>query len=224
MFRLLIIEDEKSVLDFLCTALSEKGHKVFIAHSGKEGIQKAVEVRADLIILDLGLPDISGIEVLQNIRAWSQIPIIILTANSDDQEKIRALDLGADDYLTKPYNISELEARMRAVSRRVQKSEAILKIEKYGLELNLDSHIVTINNNEIHLTLTEYLILKILILNSEKIVTHRQLLKEIWGPNSTEHTQYLRVYVGQLRKKLAVMQIPSSFISTEVGVGYRLKQ
>lgn len=224
MFRLLIIEDEKSVLDFLCNALSEKGHKVFIAHYGKEGIQKVVEVRADLVILDLGLPDISGIEVLQSIRTWSQIPIIILTANSDDQEKIRALDLGADDYLTKPYNISELEARMRAVSRRVQKSEAILKIEKYGLELNLDSHIVTINNNEIHLTLTEYLILKILILNSEKIVTHRQLLKEIWGPNSTEHTQYLRVYVGQLRKKLAVMQIPSSFISTEVGVGYRLKQ
>lgn len=224
MFRVLIIEDEKSVLDFLTSALNEKGHKVFFAQSGNEGIQKAIEVRADLIILDLGLPDILGIEVLQKIRRWSQTPIIILTANSDDQEKIRALDLGADDYLTKPYNISELEARMRAVSRRVQKNETILTVDKFKLELNLDSHIVSVKGSEVHLTLTEFLILKILLLNSEKIVTHRQLLKEIWGPNSTEHTQYLRVYVGQLRKKLATHEIPSSFISTEVGVGYRLKQ
>ena len=223
MLRILIIEDEKSVRDFLAHSLEEKGHKIFMAIAGNEGLQKAIETRPDLIVLDLGLPDISGIEVLQKIRTWSPVPIIILTANSDDKEKIKALDIGADDYLTKPYNISELEARIRAVSRRVQKNEHILKIEIHSLELNLDSHLVFIKDSELHLTLTEFLILKILMMNQEKIVTHRLVLKEICAPNSTEHTQYLRVYVGQLRKKLATFGIPSTFITTEVGIGYRLK-
>lgn len=174
------------------------------------------------MILDLGLPDMKGTDVLLQIRQWTDIPVIILTANDNNEDKVKALESGADDYLTKPFNINELSARVKAITRRTNQAGSDNKLRTTHLELSIENHLALFDNKELTLTQTEFEILKFLMMSNGKVVVHRTLLKNIWGPNSVEHTQYLRVYVGQLRKKLITLGASKDVIVTETGVGYRL--
>ncbi|RYZ63596.1 MAG: response regulator transcription factor [Proteobacteria bacterium] len=220
--RVLVIEDERPVARFLKASLESADYDVRTEENGARGIQVAIEFRPDLLILDLGLPDLDGIEVLTRLRQWMTAPILILTARETDDDKVRALDLGADDYLTKPFSLAELQARMRVALRHCERGGNHSQIYKNGsLICDLEGHVVQVNGHTLKLTATEYDILKILIRLNGRVVTHRALLKEIWGPNSVEHTQYLRVYVGQLRKKLRAHDPDQDFIQTDPGVGYR---
>jgi len=221
-FRVLIIEDEQSVSSFIDKHFNTLGYSVKVCENGHDGIQAARDNRFEIIILDLGLPDISGLEVLLKIREWGNTPVIILTANDNDEEKVKALESGADDYLTKPFSINELQARLKAITRRTANSNLENKLISNSLELSIETHAVLYNKKELHLTQTEFEILKHLMFVTGKVVVHRILLKNIWGPNSVEHTQYLRVYVGQLRKKLISAGAPIDIIITETGIGYRL--
>ncbi len=217
MSRILVIEDEESVSRFLVGTLEANGYQVRAEHTGQKGIQAAIEFRPDLVILDLGLPDIDGQVVLLKLREWLKAPIVILTARESDEDKVRALDQGADDYLTKPFSVAELLARIRVGLRHFESAGKSAIYRNGSLECDLEGHTVKLDGQLVRLTSTEYDILRLLIKNSGKVVTHRALLKEIWGPNAVEHTQYLRVYVGQLRKKLS-----GNLIVTEPGIGYRL--
>lgn len=220
--RILVIEDEDKVARFLMSTLESNHYQVRAESSGEKGIQGAIEFRPELVILDLGLPDQDGHSVLLKLREWLKAPIIILTARESDEEKVKALDQGADDYLTKPFSVAELMARIRVALRHFESVDRSSIYRNGSLECDLSGHIVKVDGNLIRLTATEYNILRVLIKNAGKVVTHRMLLKEIWGPNSVEHTQYLRVHVGQLRKKLKTTTV-SEFIITEPGIGYRLQ-
>jgi two-component system KDP operon response regulator KdpE len=221
--RILIVDDEDTIRRVLRATLISHGYDTREAVSGAEAVQFAIEYRPELIVLDLGLPDLSGIEVLQKIRAWSPVPILILTAHDSEAEKVNALDLGADDYLTKPFSVPELLARLRVAFRHRTGAVTGQPLRFGKLEVDLEGHRVKVAGVPIHLTVTEFDILRILMSYSGKVVTHRNLLKEIWGPNSVEHTQYLRVYVGQLRKKLRQAGDSEERILTEPGVGYRFE-
>lgn len=217
--RVLVIEDEEAVSDFLCAAL-EPQYLVKLESTGRAGIQSAIEFRPELVVLDLGLPDLSGLEVLKQIRSWSKVPILILTARDSDLDKVEALDQGADDYLTKPFSISELMARMR-VALRHSTAGVETQLAHGRITVDINGHRTFLDGISIKLTSTEFDILKVLLKNSGKVVTHRTLLREVWGPNSVEQTQYLRVYVGHLRKKLN-LDATKELIVTEPGIGYRL--
>ncbi|MES2767867.1 MAG: response regulator [Bdellovibrionota bacterium] len=220
--KVLVIEDEESVQRFLITTLEANSYLTRAELNGQKGIQGAIEFRPDLVLLDLGLPDMDGHQVLAKIREWSKVPVIVLTARDADEDKVKSLDNGADDYLTKPFSVPELLVRIRVALRHSESvgHEAVIQIGK--LAVDLSGHIVKVDGQEVKLSATEYDILKVLVKNAGKIVTHRMLLKEVWGPNSIEHTQYLRVYVGQLRKKLQRNDNIPELISTETGIGYRL--
>jgi len=221
--RILIIDDESAIRKFLRVGLEAHGYAIAEALSGKEGLTQAVAFRPDLVILDLGLSDMEGLEVLRRLREWSRAPVLVLTVRDSEQDKVQLLDAGADDYLTKPFSVPELLARLRVAERHmdaVTSSEPIFRLGE--LEVDLSGRTVKVQGKAVHLTATEYDILKLLIENFGKVVTHRQILKQIWGPNSVEHTQYLRVYVGHLRKKLEAERTSPSIILTEPGVGYRL--
>lgn len=222
--RILVIEDEESVSKFLIHCLESNHFSVRTESNGNKGIQAAIEFRPELTILDLGLPDLDGQQVLTKLRDWIKSPIIILTARESDEDKVRALDHGADDYLTKPFSVAELLARIRVALRHSESVGQTSLYKNASLVCDLSGHIVKVDENLVHLTATEYEILRVLILNAGKVVTHRTLLKEIWGPHSVEHTQYLRVYVGQLRKKLQSKTGDPSLIITEPGIGYRLSE
>lgn len=222
--RALVIEDEDSVSRFLTNALEANQFQVRVESTGKAGIQAAIEFRPDVVILDLGLPDQDGHMVLLKLREWLKAPIIILTARESDEDKVKALDQGADDYLTKPFSVAELLARIRVALRHFLSTGSAAVYRNAGLEFDLAARAVKIDGRLVHLTVTEYDILRVLVKNEGKVVTHRALLNEIWGPNSVEHTQYLRVYVGQLRKKLKSSEGRSPLIITEPGVGYRLSE
>ncbi|MGE0633394.1 MAG: response regulator [Pseudobdellovibrionaceae bacterium] len=218
--KILIIDDEASVCRFLRHSLEAHDFNVIESHTGKEGLQKIIEEKPALIILDYGLPDTSGIEVLKDLRGWSNTPVIFLTVRDQDSDKVEALDNGADDYLTKPFSVPELLARIR-VSLRHARPEDDTPIFRVGnLEIDRPAHIVKVEGKEIKLTATEYSMLCLLAKYAGKLVPHRTILKEIWGPNSVEHNHYLRVYFGQIRKKL---QSAGDLIENESGVGYRLK-
>lgn len=220
--RILIIEDEEAVSRLLVATLEAQRYQVRVENTGRQGLQAAIEFRPDLVILDLGLPDLDGIQVLVKLREWFKNSILILTARESDDEKVSALDGGADDYLTKPFSVAELLARIRVGLRHAETLSQGTIYKNGSLECDLEGHTVKVDGSPVRLTATEYDILKVLIKNAGKVVTHRALLKEIWGPNSVEHTQYLRVYVGQLRKKLKSKIHPDDLIVTEPGVGYRL--
>lgn len=220
--RILIVDDEAAIRKFLRLSLEKENYEVFEASNAAEGVRELVSSRAEFMILDLGLPDREGFEVIQKVREWSHIPIIVLTVKEDEESKVKALDYGADDYLTKPFGISELMARIRVAERHSQPSIAQSVFKSGALEIDLAAHWVKVGGQEIHLTPTEYDILKLFVKYAGKVVTHRQILKEVWGPNAVEHTQYIRVYVGQLRKKLEVGSGVEKIILTEPGVGYRL--
>ncbi len=223
--RILVVDDEKSIRSFLKMALSAYGYGVFEATKGKEALTESVSVHPDAIILDLGLPDMDGREVIARIRKRTKTPIIILSVRDDPLEKIAALDAGADDYLTKPFSIGELLARLKAVMRRLLplEKEEILRIGK--LVVDITSRRVTIEDNEINLSPTEYDILKLLLLNSGKVITHKQILREIW--DKTEDYEgilhLLRVTISNLRSKIEPNPDRPTYILTEPGVGYRLR-
>lgn len=220
--KILIIDDEAQIRKLLRVTLNAHGFDVTEAATGQQGLLQATMVRPDLIVLDLGLPDMTGMEVLNHIREWSQVPIIILTAQDQEQDKVAALDRGADDYVTKPFGMGEFMARMRVALRHIAKTqdEPVLKLG--DLVIDLSQRLVELQGEKLKLTPTEYDLLKVLTLNAGRVMTHRQLLKQVWGGSQYESdSQYLRVYVGHLRKKIEEDSTRPRYILTEPGIGYR---
>lgn len=220
--RILVVDDEKQIRRMLKAALEGYGYNIGEAASGHEGLSQTSIFHPDVIILDLGLPDMDGIEVIQRLREWTKIPIIVLSVREHEDDKIKALDVGADDYVTKPFSMGELLARLRAALRRIAGSEDTPILTFGELSVDLARRIVTVRGEEVRLTPTEYEVLKYLAQQAGRVVTHRQLLLAVWGANYQEHSQYLRVYIGQLRHKIEVDPSQPAYIITEPGVGYRL--
>jgi two-component system KDP operon response regulator KdpE len=223
---ILVIEDEPQMLRFLRVSLGAHGYQVFEATTGSQGMVEAGSRNPDVILLDLGLPDVDGLEVTSRLREWTRTPIIVISARGHDQDKVQALDQGADDYLTKPFSVDELLARIRVALRHVAESTSGNKEPVFSvgeLRVDLTRREVSLGEQEIHLTPTEYRLLTTLIKYAGRVVTHRQLLKEVWGPSYVEQTQYLRVYMGQLRQKLEREPARPKYLTNEPGVGYRLK-
>jgi len=223
---IVVIEDDPAIRLFLRTGLSAHGFKVFEADRGKQGIIEAGVRKPDLIILDLGLPDMDGVDVIKTIREWSTMPIIILSARSNEQNKIDALDAGADDYLTKPFGLGELLARIRVSMRH---SVSCPEQDQNGvftsgaLKVDLLKRQVFVGDREVHLTPIQYRLLSVLIKNAGKVLTHQSLLKEVWGPSYKDNSHYLRIYMSQLRQKLEKDPAQPQYLLTESGIGYRLK-
>ena len=223
--RILVIEDEQEIRRFLRVSLAHHGYRLVEATTGREGVMQAASQQPDLVILDLGLPDIDGMEVIAQVRQWSQVPIVILSARGQEHEKVEALDAGADDYLTKPFSVVELLARLRVALRHAaqlagEPGEPVFELG--GLRVDLGRRQVFVDEQEIHLTPIEYRLLTTLVKYAGRVVTHRQLLKEVWGPDSVFETHYLRVYMTQLRRKIESDPAQPRFLLTEPGVGYRL--
>jgi two-component system KDP operon response regulator KdpE len=223
---IIVIEDDPPIRRFLRTGLSTQDFTVFEADTGKQGIIEAGVRKPDLVILDLGLPDMDGVEVIKAIRAWSTIPIIILSARSSEQHKIDALDAGADDYLTKPFGFGELLARIRVALRHSIRPMEHIQSDIFvtaNLKVDLHNRLVSIDEQEIHLTPIQYRLLVALVKQAGRVLTHQQILKEVWGPSYQENAHYLRIYMSQLRQKLEADPTQPKFLLTESGVGYRLK-
>jgi two-component system KDP operon response regulator KdpE len=218
---ILVIDDEVQIRRFLKISLEAAGYKISEASNANEGLILSTSVKPELILLDLGLPDEDGLEVLKKIREWSNIPIIILSVRNSEQDIVSALDLGANDYLTKPFNTSELLARIRAALRNAhpEESSPIFKIK--SIEVDFNTRIVTKNGSPVKLTATEYSLLTLFIRNAGKVLTHGYILKEIWGMPFSEESQYVRIYISQLRKKLEADPNNPKLFLTESGVGYR---
>ena len=220
--RVLIVDDETQIRKFLRVSLTSHGYDVKDVGTGKSGLDEVASFVPELVILDLGLPDISGIEVLSQIREWSKVPVIILSVKEQENDKILALDNGADDYVTKPFGMGELLARMRAALRHSAGGgeEPVLLFD--DLTIDLPHRQIKVNGNEIKLTPTEYELMKNLALNSGKVLTHKFLLRTVWGPTYENDIQYLRVFMGQIRRKIESDPSRPRHIITEPGVGYRL--
>jgi two-component system KDP operon response regulator KdpE len=222
----LIIEDEESLTKFLRLSLASDGFRVVDAGTAADGLAQAAAHNPDIVLLDLGLPDMDGMVVTQRLRAWTQTPIIVISARGNEQDKVTALDAGADDYLTKPFGKSELTARIRVALRRAARSESGSGdgVVTVG-ELRLDAirREVSVGSKEVRLTPIEYKLLATLMKNAGKVMTHRQLLTEVWGPVHAKETQYLRVYMNNLRHKIEREPARPRYLVTEAGVGYRLK-
>jgi two-component system KDP operon response regulator KdpE len=222
---LLVIDDEPQVRRFLRSSLASTGCRLIEAATGEAGLALAVSQHPDVILLDLGLPDVDGIEVTRRLREWTQTPIIILSARGQEQDKIAALDAGADDYLTKPFSLPELLARIRVAERHAEqlgdKKEAVFTLG--DLRIDLASRVVTVGSDEVRLTPIEYKLLTTLARRAGRVLTYQQLLKDVWGPRYATQKQYLHVYMGHLRNKLERDPARPRFLVTEPGVGYRLK-
>ncbi|AWK44477.1 two-component system response regulator KdpE [Photorhabdus sp. HUG-39] len=219
---ILIIEDEKEIRRFVRLALEGEGYRVFDSDTLKWGLIEAGTRKPDLIILDLGLPDGDGINLIRDLRQWSAIPVIVLSARDKEADKVAALDVGADDYLSKPFGISELLARVRVALRRfarTNKEESIVHFS--DVVVDLVNRRITKNDEELHLTPIEFRLLGELLANSGKVLTQRQLLNQVWGPNYVEHNHYLRIYMGHLRQKLETDPTRPKHLLTETGIGYR---
>jgi two-component system KDP operon response regulator KdpE len=220
--KILAVDDEPQILRALRTSLAARGHDVVTAPNGETALDVLAAGEVDLVVLDLGLPGIDGVEVIQRMRSWSQVPVIVLSVRDAQADKVAALDAGADDYVTKPFAMGELGARIRAVLRRTTPAEAVpSKVQVSDLEIDLAARLVRRAGQQVHLTPTEFALLELMVTNPGKLLTHRWLLQKVWGPAYQQESQYLRVYVAGLRKKLE--QDPSSpvLILTEPGVGYR---
>jgi len=220
--KILIIDDEVAIRRLLKVSLKSQGYDILEAINGQDGIQQAAQHKPDLIILDLGLPDMDGLKTLKAIRGWSAVPVIVLTVRDFESDKVSLLDAGANDYVTKPFGVPELLARVRAALRSFQADGGEPVIKNGQLEIDLAAHAVKLKGEEIKLTDTEYRLLCLLAKNAGKLLTQRQLLKEIWGISAIEHTHYLRIYVAQLRHKLEEDPARPNLIITEPGVGYRM--
>ena len=222
MTSVLIVEDEHAIRRFLRTALEAEDLRVFDAETLQRGLLEAATRKPDLVILDLGLPDGDGLDFIRDIRQWSPVPIIVLSARSEESDKIAALDAGADDYLSKPFGIGELQARLRVALRRhagAQPNEPVVSF--VDITVDLASRRITRGSAEIHLTPIEFRLLAVLLNNAGKVLTQRQLLSQVWGPNAVEHSHYLRIYMGHLRQKLEIDPARPQHLLTETGIGYR---
>jgi two-component system KDP operon response regulator KdpE len=217
----LIIDDEVQIRRLLRVALEAENYQVREAQTGQDGLAEVASRRPDVILLDLGLPDMDGIVVLKRLREWSETPVLVLTVRDDEQEKVAALDAGAEDYVTKPFSTAELLARLRAAQRKTRPAEEISIFKSGELVVDLTSQIVNRAGREIKLTATEYALLRLLVRHPGRVLTHRYILREIWGPKSEEHRQYLRVYVTHLRRKIEPDPTNPTLIRTESGIGYR---
>jgi two-component system KDP operon response regulator KdpE len=220
----LIVEDEQEIVRFLRAALTAAGYVVVVAGTGQDGLREAATRSPDLIILDLGLPDLDGIEVTRRVREWSRVPIVVLSARGQERDKVEALDAGADDYLTKPFAVGELLARLRVASRHaVQDGGAEPVFEIGELKIDRARHEVALAGTPLKLTPTEFKLLAALARTPGRVVTHAQLLREVWGPSFVQQHHYLRVHMGNLRHKLEPVPSRPRYLLTEPGVGYRLK-
>jgi len=220
---IVVVEDEPEIRRFLRSSLEAEGYRVAEAAGGERGAVDAATHKADLAIVDLGLPDIDGIEVIRRIRAWSPMPILVLSARAQERAKIEALDAGADDYVTKPFGVGELLARVRVALRHLARSPQGSEVLRLGdVDLDLKKRHASKNQRQIHLTPIEFRLLACLAKHLGLVVTHRQLLREVWGPSHIEHTHYLRIYMKQLRDKLEADPVQPKYLVTETGVGYRL--
>ena len=230
----ILIEDEPQIRRFVRAALEDEGWQVHEADTAKRGLADAGTRKPDLLVVDLGLPDGDGLDIIRDVRAWSSVPILVLSARTDESDKIAALDAGADDYLTKPFGIGDLLARVRANVRRQRGAGAVSggsavgesgHVLKFGeVEVNQQARIVRRAGDEVHLTPIEYRLLSTLIANSGRVMTHKQLLREVWGPSHSEQSHYLRIYMGHLRQKLEADPAQPRHLLTETAVGYRLLQ
>jgi two-component system KDP operon response regulator KdpE len=219
----LIVDDERAIRRFLRTALSAHGHTIFEAATGEAALAAVVQHRPDVVILDLGLPDLEGIAVTRRLREWTTIPIVILSVREQEGDKIAALDAGADDYLTKPFSVGELMARLRAVMRRVAQPAGEPVFESSEMVVDMARRQVTVRGEPVSLTPTEYDLLRVLVTNAGRVMTHRQILRQVWGPEYEKEVHLLRVNISNLRRKLEPEPSRPRHIVTEPGVGYRLQ-
>lgn len=221
--RVLVVDDELAIRRFLRTSLNMHGYTVYEVSSGEEALLEVVNKRPDLVILDIGLPGIDGIEVTRKLREWSDLPILILSVQDQERDKIAALDAGADDYLTKPFGVGELMARMRVALRRSNKQTNEPLFSLGEMQVDLSKRLVLVGMEEISLTPTEYDILRVLIQNAGKVLTHRQIIRAVWGEGYETEAHLLRVNISNLRKKIEKDPSRPQYLITEPGVGYRLK-
>ena len=219
---LLIVDDEEQIRLFLRITLNAAGYEPLEAPTGRAGIELATDKKPNLVLLDLGLPDVSGLDVIRAVRVWTQLPIIVLSVRSDESDKVSALDAGANDYVQKPFSTAELLARIRASLRAHSGESADPVIEVGGLRIDVPAHEVHLNGEPVRLSPKEFDLLLVLARAAGRVCTHRQLLEQVWGPSHREDVQYLRVYVGQLREKLGDAQGVPRYILNEPGIGYRL--
>lgn len=217
----LIIDDEVQIRRLLRVALEAENYHVFEAETGQQGLAEIASRRPAVILLDLGLPDMDGLEVLKRLREWSEAPVLVLSVRDDEAGKVAALDAGAEDYVTKPFSTPELLARLRAAQRKTRPEEEVSIFKSGDLVVDLTARVVTRNGHEVKLTATEYALLRLFVRHAGRVLTHRYILREIWGPKSEEHRQYLRVYVTHLRQKIEPDSTRPSLITTEPGIGYR---
>jgi len=217
----LIIDDEVQIRLLLRLVLEGENYKVHEAETGQLGLMEVATRKPDVVLLDLGLPDFEGLQILKRLREWSEVPVIVLTVRDDVEEKVAALDSGADDYITKPFSTPELLARLRAAQRKTRPSEEVSVFKNGDLVVDLTAHVVTRAGREIKLSATEYALLRLFVKHPGRVLTHRHILREIWGPKSEEHRQYLRVYVTHLRQKIEADPAKPSLIQTQPGIGYR---
>ncbi|MGE2714457.1 response regulator [Mycolicibacterium litorale] len=224
--RILVVDDEPQILRALRINLSVRGYEVFTAATGAEALRAAAEYKPDVVVVDLGLPDISGIDVITGLRGWSSAPVIVLSARTDSSDKVRALDAGADDYVTKPFGMDEFLARLRAAARRSAATTEIDEpvVETASFTVDLAARRVTRGGKDVHLTPTEWGMLEMLVRNRGKLVGREELLREIWGPTYAKQNHYLRVYLAQLRRKLEIDPAHPRHLLTETGMGYRFQQ
>jgi len=219
--RILVVDDEPQILRGLKTNLRARGYAVDTAPDGERALALAADRRPDIVILDLGLPGIDGVEVIRGIRAWSMLPIIVLSARDQERDMVLALDAGADDYVTKPFGMNEMLARLRAAERRLHPSGETAVVETEGFTVDLAAASVSTPEGAVHLTPTEWHLVEILVRNPGKLVTQRSLLQEVWGPKYEDETNYLRVYMAQIRRKLEPDPAQPRYFITEPGMGYR---
>jgi two-component system KDP operon response regulator KdpE len=218
----LVIDDEQQIRRLLRVCLEANGYQILEAATGQEGITQAAQRPPQVVLLDLGLPDMDGVTVLKRLREWSQVPVIVLSVRDREEDKIAALDNGADDYVTKPFGSGELLARLRAAQRHAVPVSELTVYRSGDLEVDLSSRLVRLKGREVKLTATEYSLLRLFVQHAGKVLTHRQILREVWGPNYVEQTHYLRVYMAHLREKLEAKPAQPERFITEPGVGYRL--
>src|ERR1700716_2028936 len=219
----LIIDDEVQIRRLLRVVLEGEKYQVHEAETGQQGLSEIASSRPAIILLDLGLPDMDGLQVLKRLREWSEAPFLVLSVRDDEAGKIAALDAGAEDYVTKPFSTPELLARLRAAQRKTRPEEEISVFKTGDLIVDLTTRIVTRAGHEVKLTATEYALLRLFVRHPGRVLTHRYILREIWGPNSEEHRQYLRVYVTHLRQKIEADSTKPRLIKTEPGIGYRFE-
>ena len=224
---ILVIEDEKSICDFITKTLNAQNYKTTSAHTGKDGLAILTSALPDLVLLDLGLPDMDGLDIIQQTRRWSSLPIIVISARTQEREKVAALDAGADDYITKPFGTDELLARIRTAIRHSNKimTDSMNNNRPYsakGLTVDFDKRLVTVDGNEIHLTRVEYKIVSMLAKNSGKVITYSSLIDQVWGPYEDDNNRILRVNMANIRRKLEKNPGEPVYIFTELGIGYRM--